>query len=261
MTNNSTHYNKKIVNKLGLDDRQAEVYLALLENGPMIPQRIAIKTGIKRTTLYEIFPDMAQAGFILETKDGKRRAFQAVSPEKLISDYENKYKEIKSAAADLIAVYRMQGLKPEVEIYEGIEGLKKVYKDTLNTVGEILVVNQISRYNKQFLDWVLSEYVPERIGKNIKVRALSEETESSKKHMGSAVKEIRTTRHLPLGKFKFHMEIMIYNDNIGFLNIETGSPLVAIVIRSKPMAETLSALFNLAWEGAEKYQGQVESRK
>lgn len=254
MTDNSTQNIKSIINKLGLPDREAEVYLTLLENGPMIPQRIAIKTGIKRTTLYEIFPLMVQGGFLSETKDGKRRAFQAVSPEKIISDYEKKYKEIKASAADLIAIYRMQGLKPEVEVYEGIEGLKKVYNDTLNTVGEILVVNQISRYNKNFLDWVVSEYVPARISRNIKVRALSEEAESARRHMGSKEHELRATRHLPFGKFKFRMEIMIYNDNIGFLNIETGSPLVAIVIRSKQMAETLSALFNLAWEGAERYQ-------
>lgn len=261
MTDSSTHFNKDILNKLGLDERESEVYLTLLENGPMIPQRIALKTGIKRTTLYEIFPAMIQNGFVVETKDGKRRAFQAVSPEKLISDYEKRYKEIKSAAADLIAIYRMQGLKPEVEIYEGVEGLKKVYKDTLGTIGEILVVNQISRYNKQFLDWVLAEYVPERISRNIKVRALSEETESARRHMGSIANELRATRHLPFGKFKFRMEIMIYNDNIGFLNIETGSPLVGIVIRSKPMAETLSALFNLAWEGADRYQEQAKSQK
>lgn len=243
-----------ILNKLGLEKKEAEVYLCLLENGPMIPQRIALKTGIKRTTLYDLFPIMIQKGTIVETLDGKRRAFQAVPPERLVANHERKYNEIKASVADLIAVYRMQGLKPEIEVYEGYEGVKKVYYDSLKTIGEILVVNQVARYDKKHLQWVESEYVPARIRANIKVRALSEDTQASRQGMKSEEKLLRNTRYLPREKFKFRMEFMIYNDKIAFVNIEKDSPLVGIVVRSPQISETLRALFELSWEGAERYQ-------
>lgn len=246
----------EILAKLGLEGREAEVYLCLLENGPMLPQRIALKTGIKRTTLYDLFPIMIREGTIMETLDGKRRAFQAVPPQKLVTDYERKYNEIKASVAELLAVYRMQGLKPEIEVYEGHEGVKKVYYDSLKTIGEILVVNQIARYDKKHLQWVVSEYVPARIRANIKVRALSEDTEVSRVGMKSEEKLLRETRHLPREKFKFRMEILIYNDKVAFVNIEKDSPLVGIIVRSPQISETLRALFELSWEGAEKYQSK-----
>jgi len=244
----------EILNKLGLEEREAEVYLCLLENGPMLPQRIAIKTGIKRTTLYDLFPIMIREGTIMETLDGKRRAFQAVPPQKLVSNYESRYKEIKASVAELLAVYRMQGLKPEIEVYEGFEGAKKVYLDALKTIGEILVVNQIAHYDKKFLNWVVSEFVPARIRANIKVRALSEDTEAARHGMKSEEKLLRETRHVPFEKFKFRMELMIYNDKVAFVNIEKASPLVGIVIKSPQISTTLRALFDLAWEGADSYQ-------
>lgn len=244
----------ELLENLGLEEKEAEIYLALLNNGAMLPQHIAQATGLKRTTLYNIFPLLIEKGIIKEIVQGKRRLMSANSPEDLFKSYEERYKEIKENIAELAAVYRMQGLKPKIEVYEGLDGLKKVFLDTLKTKKELLIVSQITEYHSRLLNWIYDEYVPMRVKAGIAARAISEERENKKEYMLSREEELREVKYVPWDKFHFKMEMMIYGDNVSFSTNEKGAPLVGIIIRSRQIAGTLAALFNLAWEGAERYQ-------
>ena len=67
-----------------------------------------------------------------------------------------------------------------------------------------------------------------------------------------------TKEHLRIGKrvplkFTFKIEGMIQTNKVYFASYEKGGPQVGIIIESKPIADTLAALFDLAWEGADKY--------
>jgi hypothetical protein len=72
--------------------------------------------------------------------------------------------------------------------------------------------------------------------------------------LGSSIKNLRETREIPLDKYPFRIEGMIYNDKMSFNTIEKGGPMVGIIIESKQIAETQKALFDLAWDGALKYK-------
>jgi HTH-type transcriptional regulator, sugar sensing transcriptional regulator len=252
MTNISTQMEYEFLTRIGLDEKEIKVYLALLKEGAMLPQHIARATGIKRTTLYEMFPEMTHAEVIKEVMQGKRRYFQAVAPNLILRNFEHKYAEIKQGAIDLMALYSLQGLKPNIEIYEGYEGIKRVFKDTLVKNQEILVYNQVSKYDQKMLDWVTNEYVPMRVKNNVCVRAIV--TEEEENIMQSGKGTLRKTRYVPKDKFPFKIEGLIYGNKISFCTTEKGGPLVGIVIESKQIADNLRALFDLAWEGAERYQ-------
>lgn len=252
MTNISTQLEYEFLAKIGLDEKEIRVYLALLKDGAMLPQHIARSTGIKRTTLYEMFPEMIHTGVICEVTQGKRRYFQAVAPNLILRNFEKKYSEIKQGAVDLMALYSLQGLKPNIEIYEGYEGIKRVFKDTLVKNQEIMVYNQVSKYDQKLLDWVTNEYVPLRVKNNIGVRAIVIEEEGDVMQSGKNV--LRKTRYVPKDRFPFKIEGFIYGSKISFCTTEKGGPQVGIVIESKQIADNMRALFNLAWEGAEKYQ-------
>lgn len=253
MTQNMTHFNQKeLLQKLGLEEREIIVYETLLNRGPFLHQSIAKVTGIKRTTLYAILTEMLQKELIFEFTQGKRQLFQAVSPDKLFDEYERKYKELKTGIESLLTVYRMQGMKPKIEVFEGIEGIKRVYIDTLEVDKEVLVYNRMYRFDKEMLDWVKSYFIPHRIKKRIKVRAIVTAEKAGFEHMPS--EKFRQTRFVPYEKFPLRIENMIYGDKVCFLSVEAGGPIVAVLIESKQIAQAQRALFELAWEGAEKYQ-------
>lgn len=244
---------QQLLEKLGLDQREAEIYQALLELGPQLPQYIARNTGIKRTTLYEIFPEMIKRGLIVEITQGKRRLFQAVSPDRLFSDYERRYKEIKANITDLTAIYRLQGLRPKIEVYEGFDGMKKFYMSTLKSKEVIKCFVQPAKYNPRVLDWLVHEYVAARVKRGVEVKAIVPDDDASEYFMELNKQHLRTGVKVPLAKAKFRIEGMIQGNRIYFASYEKGGPLIGIIIESKPIADTLATLFDLAWEGAERY--------
>lgn len=249
---------EKTLIDLGFDEKDSLIYLALLNNGPMLPQNIARVTGLKRTTLYNLFPILIKSGAIKEITQGKRRLLSANSPEDLFKNYEEKYKEVKTNIAELASVYRLQGLKPKIEMYEGTEGVKEAFLDSLNTK-RIDYFMQMINFNEEMRKWVLSEYVPTRIRKGIKTRAIVPDKAESQAYHNTDEGSLREARYVPWDKYHFRIECMIYEDRVSFITCEKGSPLVAIIIQSKQIAETQRAMFNLAWEGAEKYQTQPKT--
>lgn len=244
---------EQLLENLGLEQKEAKVYLSLIELGPQLPQHIARNTGLKRTTLYQIFPEMVQAGLISEIKQGRRRLFQAVSPDKLFDDYSRRYKKIKENFAELASIYRLQGLKPKLEVYEGIEGLKKVYLKTLERRSLIRNFVQTSKLNPRILEWLFKEYVPLRVQRGVNIKALVPNEQESSEYLPSGKKFLRTTRVVPEKKFPFRIEGMIQENKVFFIAFEKGGPLVGIIIESKQIADTLAALFDLAWVGAKRY--------
>ncbi|MDP3956441.1 MAG: helix-turn-helix domain-containing protein [bacterium] len=248
---------KKTINELlrdfGLDEREASIYLSLLNEGPMLPQHIARSTGINRATLYTLFPGLIKIGIIKEIRQGKRRLLAPVSPEDLFNQYESRYKEIKKNIAELALLYRMQGLKPKIEVFEGTEDIKKIYMDTLSAKGEILVYNRVTKYREDVLNWINSYFVPRRIKNKIFVRAIVNADPAGEEHMASGRVYYRETRFVPWDKFPFRIEAMIYNEKITFFTCEKGGPQVGIIIENKAISQTQRALFDLAWEGAERY--------
>ena len=245
---------KELLKKLGFDERESAVYLSLLESGPQLPQHIARGTGIKRTTLYEIFPLLIEQGLIIEITQGKRRLFQAVAPDRLLRDYESRYKEIKGHFAELMAIYRMQGLRPKIEVYEGFEGMKKLYERTLETKDEVKSFVMPSRYNPKVLDWFIKEYVPTRVKKGVLVKVIMPADQVSEYYAQFKKEHMRISKLVPTAKFKFRIEGMIQANRVYFASYEKGGPQVGIIIESKQIADTLGALFDLAWEGADKYK-------
>ena len=74
----------KLINqleKIGLNKKQAEVYLACLEIGFSTAQNIAQKTTIKRTTVYDILEHLIKQNLVTQTIKGKKRFYVAEDPE------------------------------------------------------------------------------------------------------------------------------------------------------------------------------------
>lgn len=113
--------------KLNLTEKEARVYLALLELGPSTPYKIAKRSHLKRPTAYVIAEELVEKGLIVQMKGEKQKMYIARSPESYIQDVESRIQEAKKVIPELTALQRKQSDKPNVLYYEGVEGLKQAY--------------------------------------------------------------------------------------------------------------------------------------
>lgn len=126
--------------KLGLKEKEVNVYLAALELGFSSVQNIAKKAGISRPTAYEIIKELIGKGLMKEirrqgTTQGERTFFAAESPDNLLGllriqkrEIEEKEREFVRIISALRSKYYLAG-QNEIRSFEGAEGLNVLTED------------------------------------------------------------------------------------------------------------------------------------
>ena len=73
------------LNYLGLNEKEAKVYLAALELGKSSVQNIAKKADVNRATTYVVIEALIKRGLMSSANENKKQYFIAEAPEKLKS--------------------------------------------------------------------------------------------------------------------------------------------------------------------------------
>ena len=70
--------------EIGLNEKEAKVYLAALELGQSVVQDIAKKAGVNRATTYFVIEGLMKMGLMSSFHKGKKQYFVAADPDRLI---------------------------------------------------------------------------------------------------------------------------------------------------------------------------------
>lgn len=243
----------KSLQNLGLNQKEQEVYFALLQLEKATANQIAYKSGIKRPTTYDILYRLTQEGFIAQSQEGKKRMFIAHSPDSLQDLLQEKQRALAKDIPELMSIYNTKAKRPKVIYFEGAEALKQAYNDTLTTLkkGDEILAYVTSKTNELLSDYV-SSYVAKRVEKGIKLRGIYNDSPYMRRFLEKNKEQLRTVRLLDAKKFPFENEINIYADKV-IIGTYKPEPF-AIMIDSKQIADTQRIIFELAWQGAKPYE-------
>lgn len=155
--------------KLGLKEKEVNVYLSGLELGASTILEIAKKAKTARPTTYEILETLKEKGLFTETKREKKRYFIAQSPEKILGIFRVQKRELEEKEREFIriiaALDSKYGSKHRggVQLFQGEEGLDVLKEKLLFTSSSDLFV-----FTSE--DSSLSKKRREEIYKKIKMR-------------------------------------------------------------------------------------------
>lgn len=247
-----------LINDLGLDKNEAKVYQALLELGPSTVSQVTKKAGITRTFGYQILEKLSIYGLVNRTSGKSQKIFyEAEHPRRLVQFVKNKknhwnrrLKQAEKILPELVSIYKIAE-KPIIKYQEGVEGIKTIYEQTLNSREEILSILDIEGWDvPEFKQWG-KEYNRERSRRKIHERILILDTPQGRKWM----------RHYR-GSFKYTHYRWIKPEQLpkildfgGEINIYENKTIMAlhkpakigILIESTALSNLLKALFELAW--------------
>lgn len=245
--------NKNQLTNLGFSDKEAGVYLALLELGPSTTTEISRKAGINRTTGYDILESLSSDGLVNPIGETKIQKFVAENPDKVIVFLENKIKKgeerLKNAynlLPELFSIYNIEE-KPKVRYYEGVEKIKEVFEDTLTAKVEIIGYAVGTDAFNAVGEEYLRDYFRRRVAKNIRVRVIAPDDPDTLKVIAHDKEEMRESLVVPRDKFYFTTETNIYNNKV---LIMSWKEKFAVLIESKEIADAQKKVFELAWLGA-----------
>jgi sugar-specific transcriptional regulator TrmB len=128
----STLMHQRLID-FGLSEKEARVYLALLELGPVTAQDVASHSGVNRTTIYLAIESLKKHGLVSGYEKDGRSMFTAESPKRLadligeeVRIAEEKQRLVSTFIPELLAMHRMERGKPVVRYFEGEEGIQSL---------------------------------------------------------------------------------------------------------------------------------------
>lgn len=242
----------KQLQELGMLEKEAQVYLAALELGSSTVQIISRKSGVNRATTYVQVESLIRRGLMSSVIRGKKRYFNAESPDQLVRLLEIKRKEIddkkeefEKRLPELQAIFNLAEEKPKVRFFEGVEGLKAMQKDILNTkidvfkeVANVDLASQVypddsNHYGKQIKDKLKD--IPAYVIYTSRKGDFKPSEEGNRKRLFASANEVN-----------FSSDIVIYGkDKIAFINSLKKN---GVLIENKEIFDTVNSLFDLIWE-------------
>ncbi|QQR78502.1 MAG: hypothetical protein IPJ68_05525 [Candidatus Moraniibacteriota bacterium] len=240
---------------LGLEEKEAIIYLVCLRLGKDTAFHIAERSGLKRTTAYFILNNLAERRLVATEKTRKATLFSPAHPRRLQIQVEHQKKVLDDLLPELAALYNMDPDKPTVQVFEGENGLKRVYEDIiadLEKKAEVLFYGSVAHleiYPDLIQAW-------QRATKN-KVYRIRELLNVDQFHQEYA-REISKNknphhilRSLPEDSAAFQNDNAIYGNKVVIFS--TKNKLFATVIESHDIAQSYRAMYELAWLQGKDY--------
>ncbi len=235
---------EEALENFGLTNREAKVYLALLESGLVTAHEIAKKTKILRQTVYDILSSLIEKGLVSYFIKSGKKFFEAADPSKFKSILKEKEEIIDKILPKLESLKEFTKLKPKVEFYEGIEGLKTIYNDIIKNAETLYEYGNAENYVKTLRLHFIKNYIKKRVEAKIKLRLITEKDEKTEEVSKTDKKIFRETKSLEVMK-EIQTINYIYANKFAILTL-TKEP-IGIIIENKEIAETQKKIFESLW--------------
>lgn len=237
---------EEFLTQLGLNQKQAKVYLACLELGEEVVSQIAKKAGLNRITTYEILKGLDIKGFVRFSKEKNKIHFSPVSPKQLINRFKNSLQQLEGHQLELEAVFNANKKKPKVTYYEGINGIKQIYEDTLTVKKKpIITVTNPEPIEKKLGMKFWRDYWRQRIDFKINVKGFCPDNKRGKQVKKEQQKYLRQAKLFPKEKYNVETEIQIYDNKVALISFMDE---MGLIIENKEIADSLRSLWQLAWD-------------
>jgi len=241
----------------GLSEKEAKIYLALLELEIAPVQEVAKIAGINRSSAYVVLELLKKKGLASTSNEKKIQEYVATSPEALLQTADHLVKKqeiikggISNIVPDLKAIYKGTKRKPKVRVFEGKNGLITALSEILQSKSKVVRMSSSCEKISEVIPEFLAEFGEKRLALKIRFRAIYPACQAAEAILSMAP-HFYDAVVIPKNKYPFSADIAIFDDKIGYISFEKNN-LITIIIENKEMAEVMDGLFELAWKEAER---------
>ncbi len=254
---------KVILQSFGFSEKETDVYISLLELGRGTVAQISRKAGINRTTGYDILNSLTSMGVVSASGKEPKQEYIAEPPNS-ITEYlkrevgviEDRIRKAETIVPELLAITASQN-RPRIKFYEGTEGLKHVYEDTLTSKETIRAYANVDDVHKALPNY-FPDYYKRRADKEIQIRAIFPKTIESVSLAKHNDEEKREVAFVPADIYGFSPEINIYDNKV---MIASWREKLGIIIESAEIADAMKKIYELAWQKAKELDKEIRNKE
>jgi sugar-specific transcriptional regulator TrmB len=246
---------------IGLSEREAKTYLALLSKGSATASELQKISGIPRSKIYEVIDGLLRNGYCTEKRSGRNRTYEIIDPDVTLKDsyvkLHQRLEESYKFRDQLFDIYEeSENGKEPLEYFESIHGNDSIHHRYCqlvhNTQSELLGFGRrpyacdTSEKSKEqdkesigvierggIVRWVFEIELPE-----------DEWVLKDLKNLKKEGQEIRIARKLPLKMMIFDREKILMAEEEPLFS---GGELAMSVMKQRTIVNAFYALFEFFW--------------
>ena len=241
----------------GLREKESEVYSTLLKSGPSLANKLAKKTNLVRTTVYDYLETLVEKGFATYTIQGGKKYFQAVGPERLLEIFEERKTaeatSLKMLVTQLKQIQNTEEKKVKVDVFEGKEGMKTAFNQILRSKSKLMISYGSSGSSHRLLPIFMEQWHKQRIKQEMLLRVIYNNVPSAYDRIKNGPKlGLSEVKIFPITNFS-PMGTVLYADTVLLTFWDSEAPL-ATSIQSKEMSKNYRDNFDILWGHAKKVE-------
>ncbi len=231
---------------LGLSDKEASVYLSLLEIGEASVVQIARQTKLKRPTIYLLLDSLRDKELVLKIPHVKKAIYIAKDPENFFRESMLKTKSAYDKLSEIKAIQKKDN-KISVKYYDGEKGMEEAFFYKIEELKKTEIVGFFAKAEKispRGID-ISHRWRNKLNNYDIKLRGIAP------KH--DTLKEFRKTDDM-LGMMFKSVPISAYSSNCSidatnlFVRIVLFDANQAIIIENPEIVRTVKEIFESNWK-------------
>ena len=256
----------KNLTEFGLSEKEAKIYVSLLELGEATAFEISSQSGINRSSTYVVLEALGKKGLVGLSGDKKVRRYIAVSPEAIAQmsratakKHEQIESNIKSILPELNALNKNLVQKPKVRVFDGLEGLKSALIECLDCKEKILRAFSSGTNLMKLVPEYISQWAKKRVELGIELRGIYVDNKASRNLMDTHPFLYRVI-YVSERNYPSSVDMIISDDKVGYLLLEDNK-ITSIFVEAKEIGIVMCGLFDMAFEEARKSGGKYKEVK
>ncbi len=242
-----------ILAKIGLNDMEQKMYLHGITLPPLPVSALAKHIGTTRSNAYNVIQSLQEKGLCWNLGGEYGRKIKFAEPEKLISLYNDALLGLKNLEDDLKVLskdlkksrYSGPVVQPRVQYFEGNEGVKKLYSDSLTAKDKQIRTAVYQGIYERFGEEYVANYIKERYRRGMKNKILYAHPLSvfNKNYEADPTgnREVR----IPPKSINFDSMIIIYDSRVAIITM--AHEIFGTLIESVDYSNTMKGWFDTIW--------------
>ncbi len=237
---------------------EQKVYLYGITMPPLAVSSLAKNVSTTRSNAYNVIDSLESKGLCWNLGAEYGRKIKFAPPEKLSELNKSKIRSLESLEEDIKYLSKLLESKkykgpltqPRVQYFEGTEGVKKLYSDSLTTKDGLIRTAVYEGIYERFGKEYVTNYIQERYKRKIKNKILYAEslTQFNKNYEDDPThnREVR----IPPKTINFDSMIMIYDSRVAIITMS--HEIFGTLIDSVDFSNTMKGWFDTVWNISKK---------
>jgi sugar-specific transcriptional regulator TrmB len=233
-----------LLQQAGFTQKEAQIYLALLELGKGDVTEIAKTAELKRSIVYVIIEGLIEKGYVTQLPNRKINTYQAIDPGVIVTQIKTTSKNLVEMLPYLRSLSSKSEHKPRIHYIDSIDAIMKIYDD-MNNYKDQFFVSSYSEIEKHF-PGAIKKWVAgfKRGHYNFQGRHLIPDNPDDLKFADDLLSIKQKIRTIP-GVEKIKMDFAVYGNKIAITSFEE-KPYV-VMLQSKDLVDSIMPIFEIAW--------------